>query len=50
MTDGSIKEGLAEPEIQNLKEGEIIQFERFGFVRLNKKIKRNINSSLHIND
>ncbi len=39
MTDGSIKEGLAEPEIQNLKEGEIIQFERFGFVRLNKKNK-----------
>lgn len=39
MTDGSIKKGLAEPEIKNLKEGEIIQFERFGFVKLNKKDK-----------
>lgn len=37
MPDGSIIKGLAESKIKDLKEKEIIQFERFGFVKLNKK-------------
>ena len=36
MEDNSIVEGLAEPEIRKLKEGDSIQFERFGFVKLYK--------------
>ena len=32
-------EGLAETNTQNLKPGNVIQFERFGFVRLDKKDK-----------
>jgi hypothetical protein len=28
--------GLAEPMVQELKDGDIIQFERFGFIRLEK--------------
>ncbi len=39
MPDGNVKIGLSEPEIQKLQIGEIIQFERFGFVRLDKKEK-----------
>ncbi len=39
MDDNSIIEGLGEPELAKLKEGEIIQFERFGFVKLYKKSK-----------
>ena len=39
MSDGSIVEGLGEPELKNLLAGSIVQFERFGFVRLNKKEK-----------
>ena len=34
MPDGSTVSGLAEEGIKNLKENDIIQFERFGFVRL----------------
>lgn len=37
MEDTTIIEGLAEPSIKNIKIGEIIQFERFGFLRLNEK-------------
>jgi len=37
MDDGKVKKGLAEKTIKKLKIGEIIQFERFGFCRLNKK-------------
>lgn len=37
MPDGSIKSGLGEPMLRNLKEGSIIQFERFAFCRLDKK-------------
>jgi glutamyl-tRNA synthetase len=36
MPDGSFIQGLAEKGIQNLKEGGIIQFERFGFCRLDR--------------
>ncbi|MFH1211575.1 MAG: glutamate--tRNA ligase [Candidatus Woesearchaeota archaeon] len=39
MPDKRIINGLAEPGIKVLKEGEIIQFERFGFCRLDKKEK-----------
>ncbi len=37
MPDASIVKGLAEEGIKNLSEGEVIQFERFGFCRLDKK-------------
>lgn len=42
MPDGSIVKGLAEKAIEKLKEGEIIQFERFGFCRVDKKSKKGI--------
>ncbi|MAG45716.1 MAG: glutamate--tRNA ligase [Nanoarchaeota archaeon] len=37
MPDSKIKKGLAEPLIQKLKVNDIIQFERLGFCRLDKK-------------
>jgi len=37
MPDKKIKKGLAEPGLNSLKEGEIVQFERFGFVRFDNK-------------
>ena len=37
MEDNSVKKGLAEKNIEILKEGEICQFERLYFVRLEKK-------------
>ncbi len=37
MPNGDVKKGLAEKNVKKLKEGEIIQFERFGFCRLDKK-------------
>jgi len=40
MTDGTYVEGIAEKDAKNLKKGDIIQFERFAFVRLNEKPKR----------
>lgn len=39
MPEGSIIKGLAEEGIENLQENDTIQFERFGFVRLDKKEK-----------
>ena len=39
MPDGSTIEGKGEPDLKKLKIGDIIQFERFGFVRLHKKHK-----------
>jgi len=37
MPDGSIKEGIAELEIKNLKADDTIQFVRIGFVKLDSK-------------
>lgn len=42
MPDKSIKKGLAEINVNKLKEGEVIQFERFGFCRLDKKSKNKL--------
>jgi glutamyl-tRNA synthetase len=39
MPDGSITKGLGEEKLGGLKEGAIVQFERFGYVRLNRKEK-----------
>ncbi|MAG91883.1 glutamate--tRNA ligase [Candidatus Woesearchaeota archaeon] len=39
MPDKKIAKGLAEPMIKHLKEGETIQFARFGFCKLDKKEK-----------
>jgi len=39
MPDGKIETGFAEKNAEKLKIGDIIQFERFGFVRLDKKEK-----------
>ena len=40
MPDNSIIEGLGEPELLKLKQGEQIQFERFGFVKLHSSNKK----------
>lgn len=37
MPNKEIKKGLAEPMVNNLKVGDIIQFSRFGFCKLDKK-------------
>jgi glutamyl-tRNA synthetase len=37
MPDKNIMKGLGEPLMANLKEGDVIQAERFGFIRLDKK-------------
>jgi glutamyl-tRNA synthetase len=42
MPDNAIINGLAEPEIKKLKVGDIIQFERFGFCRLNEINKKTV--------
>jgi len=39
LLDSNYAEGLAEPNIKKLKEGSIVQFERFGFCKLIKKNK-----------
>jgi len=39
MPDGSLSVGLGEEDLKTLKQGEIIQFERFGFCRFNGKAK-----------
>jgi len=36
MPDASVLNGLAEPSCRNLKVNDIVQFERFGFVRLDE--------------
>lgn len=40
MNDGKIVKGLGENNLKNVKIGDVIQFERFGFVRLEKKDKK----------
>jgi glutamyl-tRNA synthetase len=42
MPDNSIIHGLGEPKLRDLKIGDIIQFERFGFVRLHKKSEKQL--------
>jgi len=42
MPNGEYIEGLAEIAIDGLREGEIIQFERFGFCKLDKKSKKSV--------
>ncbi len=39
MDDGKLIQGLGEKTLSQVKEGEVIQFERFGFCRLDKKTK-----------
>jgi len=39
MPDSKIAKGLAEPTVKNLKIGDIVQFQRFGFCRLDSKEK-----------
>jgi glutamyl-tRNA synthetase len=39
MPDASLIEGVGEKSLENLKEGDIIQFVRFGYSRLDKKDK-----------
>jgi glutamyl-tRNA synthetase len=41
MEDGTWVSGIADEGIENVNENEMIQFERFGFVRLDKKGKEN---------
>ncbi|MDP7179698.1 MAG: glutamate--tRNA ligase [Candidatus Woesearchaeota archaeon] len=38
MPDNKIKKGLGERGLKDLSEGQVIQFERFGFVRLDQKL------------
>ena len=42
MPDGAVVKGFAEKNVEKLKVDDIIQFERFGFVRLDKKEKDKI--------
>ncbi len=42
MPNNTTLKGLAEPLTSKLKEGDIIQFERFGFCRLDKKSKNKL--------
>ena len=41
MPDKQLVEGLAEPMVEDISEGSVVQFERFGFVRLDDKRKLN---------
>ena len=42
MPNNKIVKGLAESSTNKLKQGDIIQFERFGFCRLDKKLKNKL--------
>lgn len=42
MTDGSTKKGFGEKSLIKLKEKDTVQFERFGFCRLDKKLKNKL--------
>jgi glutamyl-tRNA synthetase len=41
-TDKKLHKGFGEPGLRELKEGDIIQFERVGFCRLDRKEKDKI--------
>src|SRR3989344_3803571 len=42
MPDKKTIKGIAEPMVKNLKAGEVVQFARFGFCRLDKKEKNKL--------
>jgi len=42
MPDGSVKKGLGEVDIKNVKENSVIQLERFAFCKLDKKEKNKL--------
>jgi len=42
MSDGSVKKGLGESALKKLKVGSVVQFERFGFVRLDQKFENKL--------
>jgi glutamyl-tRNA synthetase len=42
MDDASVVKGFGEKTLENLKEGEVVQLERFGFCRLDKKGKEKL--------
>ncbi len=42
MPNGSVKEGIAEPEVKNLKKDQIIQLQRIGFARVDEVNEENI--------
>ncbi len=42
MPDATWVEGLVEKNVLELKEGEVVQFERFGFCKLDKKTKKGL--------
>lgn len=42
MPDASIKKGLGEPLLKNVKCNDVVQYERFGFCRLDKKEKNKL--------
>ncbi len=42
LTNEKVISGICEPDCKNIKVGEIIQFERFGFCRLEKKSKNKL--------
>jgi len=39
MDDGIVKKGLGEHTLKDLKVDDVVQFERFGFVRFDRKEK-----------
>jgi hypothetical protein len=42
MPDKKVAKVLAEPLVKNLKVGDIVQFSRFGFCKLDKKEKNKL--------
>jgi glutamyl-tRNA synthetase len=42
MPDKTIRKGFGEPELKNISKGDVVQLERFGFCRLDKKEKNKL--------
>jgi len=42
MTDGTEVRGLAEPAVASLKVDDVVQFERFGFSRIDRVTKSEV--------